>query len=115
MITDIAGEGKTFVASKRPPSPTSTIVASAGLSAKAKNAAAVNISKNVIWRPAFTRSQCSRIERKASSVIGASFRRTLSVKRTKWGDVYTLTEYPASFNKARRKAQVEPFPLVPAT
>ena len=48
MITETAGFLMTFVASKRPPSPTSTIAASAGCSENSTNITAVRISNTVI-------------------------------------------------------------------
>ena len=56
-MTVSRGRATTLVASSRPPSPTSTSAMSAGVSAMARNAAAVVISKKVIGAPAFAASQ----------------------------------------------------------
>ena len=50
----------TFVASRRPPSPTSRSVQSAGARAKATKAAQVVISKKVIGSPSLAASQSAR-------------------------------------------------------
>src|SRR3989344_4953818 len=51
-MTLTAGASKTLVASNRPPSPTSTMHRSAGVSAKARYASTVVISKKLIGSPA---------------------------------------------------------------
>ena len=51
MMTETAGFSITLVASKRPPSPTSTIAASAGFSENSTNMAAVRISNTVMVSP----------------------------------------------------------------
>ena len=60
MIRHRRGRATTLVASSRPPSPTSSSTQSAGVSAKARKAAAVVISKKVIGAPALAASQRSR-------------------------------------------------------
>jgi hypothetical protein len=76
-----------LVASSRPPSPTSSSTASAGVSAKARNAAAVVISKKVIGAPRFAASQVSRRLISRSSSISSPASRMRSLKRERCGEV----------------------------
>jgi hypothetical protein len=85
VITETSGGLITLVASSRPPMPTSSSVRSAGVRAKARKAATVVISKNVIGRPALTRSTSCRIAISASSSISVPATRMRSLKRTRCG------------------------------
>ena len=80
-MTVAAGFGMTFVESKSPPRPVSKITRSAGTLEKARNAAAVVISKKVIGLPAFLSLISIRRSDKASSEIKLSARRIRSLKR----------------------------------
>ena len=40
---------------------------------------------------------------------------SVSLKRSKWGEVNVPVRYPASLNRASKTATVDPFPLVPPT
>ena len=59
----------------------------AGMSVKARKAAAVVISKKVIGAPALAASQRSRQAASRSSAMGAPSRRMRSLKRTRWGEM----------------------------
>ena len=92
VMTVSAGRATTLVASRRPPSPTSRITASAGRSAKASSAAAVVTSKNVMAAPAFacwvrfstSARNASSMGRALPSAPASSMR---SWKRTRCGEV----------------------------
>ncbi len=88
-ITLARAEGRTLVASYRPPIPTSIKATSAGVLAKARNPALVRISKDVVGCPAFTLSAYSR--RSIRAVVSISFPSSTnrSLRRTKWGEVMT--------------------------
>ena len=88
---------------------------SAGTRAKSRKAAAVIASNTVIWLLAFTASISSSAWARSSSETSAPARRIRSLKRTRCGEVKTWTRKPAASAMARRKAQVLPLPLVPAT
>ena len=114
-IPQTSGRSITLVASSRPPSPTSITQASAGARAKARKATAVVVSKKL--------ARCRRLRpgpptagrqaRRPRSAVPAM--RMRSLKRTRCGLVNKCTLRPLASSAARRKAQVEPLPLVPAT
>ncbi len=72
VIAVTSGLSTTLVASRRPPRPVSSNSRSAGVSAKAMNAAAVVISNSVISSPPFAASARARQSINLSSEIGAS-------------------------------------------
>ena len=82
-----AGWRSRLVASSRPPSPVSSSTMSAGTRAKARNAAAVVISKKVIGASWLARSHSSSSTRSASSSINCPASRMRSWNRTRCGEV----------------------------
>ena len=80
-----AGSAMTLVASSRPPKPTSTIVAAAGVRAKARKAAAVVTSKKLgRISPALSSTSLNSAASASSSIsVPASLIRSL--KRTRCG------------------------------
>ena len=109
------GSTITLVASSRPPRPTSTMQASAVCSAKARKAAVVVTSKKLALTPSAMSSTRARYPASGASSINWPATRMRSLNRTRWGEVKTWTLLPSASMAARRKAQVEPLPLVPAT
>ena len=79
------GAGMTFVASSRPPSPTSRTARSTAASRNARNAASVATSKKERSGPS-SRARSSA-PASASSLTGAPSTRMRSAKRHRWGEV----------------------------
>ena len=111
-----SGRSMTLVASSRPPRPTSRMQASAGVRAKARKATAVVDLEEARLDAVAGVEHFARARRRArSSSISLPAIRMRSLKRTRCGLVNMWTVWPAASSAARRKAQVEPLPLVPAT
>ena len=115
VIAVAAGGGITLVASPRPPNPTSSTHKSAGAAANIWKAAAVITSNNVMGSPAFMASICAIVAFSMASDTISPATRNRSLNRIRCGEVNTCTRHPAASPIARRKAQVLPLPLVPAT
>ena len=115
VMPQARGFSMTLVASSRPPSPTSMIAASAGERAKARKATAVVASKKLGSMPLLaSRTSFSSAASWPSSISWPAIRMR-SLKRTRCGLVKAWILWPAASSAARRKAQTEPLPLVPAT
>ncbi len=121
VTIEISGS-TTFVASNRPPIPTSSTAICTLLSAKYRNASAVSISKKLGIcgsRPVLTsRSAVSETRKKSraksASAISSRPTRIRSFGRSRCGDVYSPVRSPASVKIEASVAAVEPFPFVPA-
>ena len=85
-MTLSSGRSMTLVASSVPPSPTSMMARSAGVSAMATKAAAVVLSNTVASTP-FTASIRSRMADSVSSEISSPASRIRSLNRTRCGEV----------------------------
>ena len=121
VIIMTAGE-RMFVASRRPPRPTSKTPNSTRSCAKHSNAMAVTHSKYVgcarsLWAASSSSiSACSRVKSAAndSSLISLPLMRMRSLIFSRWGEVYSPVRKPACRRMDSRNAAVEPLPLVPA-
>jgi hypothetical protein len=87
MMTVASGAAIMLVASNSPPSPVSSSRMSAGTREKARKAATVVISKNVIGSPPLARSHSSISSTSACSSMRSPARRMRSWKRTRCGEV----------------------------
>jgi hypothetical protein len=104
-----------FVASSRPPSPTSTTATSTPASAKCASASAVVASKKVAPSSVSRGALCSSHAVMASGAMGTPSTAIRSEKSTRCGEVYRPTRTPAPRSSASSVATVLPLPLVPAT
>ena len=74
-------------------------------------------SNSVGWSamfPAASRT-CSAAAMRSPSEMSAPLTEIRSFTRTRWGEIYMPVLYPAAVRTDASMAQVEPFPLVPAT
>src|SRR5579859_3436938 len=112
----------TFVASRRPPSPTSNTPNSTRARAKCSNAIAVTHSKYVGCPRSFPSANNSsfaswirvNVSAKASSLISSPFTRMRSLIFSRCGEVLSPVRNPAQRSIDSRNAAVDPFPFVPA-
>ena len=108
-----------FVASHRPPSPTSTTATSTGASANAAYASAVITSKKESWisERSSTSAMYGSISRytstKRSAEIGAPSITTRSVTLTRCGLVYRPLRRPKPSSRASIMRAVDVLPFVP--
>ena len=116
-ITAHSGARMTFVASSRPPRPTSSTTMSHCWSANHKIAAAVTSSNSVGGSGIAATHGRSRSHTAASSasVMGVPLTCIRSLKRSMNGEMYSPVRYPAARRTDASIAAVEPFPFVPAT
>ena len=113
----------TFVASSRPPRPTSRTATSTRARRNSSNAAAVVTSKNVGWTASAPSARsCSMVSRISSTTAASRSRATgcpsmvnRSVRSTRCGEVYRAERWPAALSAASTIATTEPLPFVPAT
>src|SRR5437660_397317 len=114
-----ANGSTTLVASSRPPSPTSTTAICTRSCAKARKPISVVSSKKV--SPSSRSAHGTRRAISASSAAarssetGSPATRIRSQKWKRCGEVYSPVRSPAARRAASAKAQVDPFPLLPAT
>ena len=105
----------TFVASSRPPSPTSMTPTCAPRAARSAKAMAVVASKKLASRRSICGWRNVVHSANASSPIGTPSTTMRSRTETRCGEVYIPTLCPRAASSAPMKAQVEPLPFVPAT
>ncbi len=113
--TPAASGSSTLVASRRPPSPTSTTDTSTPARANISNAIAVVASKKVAWSASTIGSRRPIQSTTASSVTGVPSIRMRSRKSTRCGELYTPTRTPARLSSASSVAHTLPLPFVPPT
>ena len=112
----------TFVASKRPPMPTSSTATSTLRRRKIERASAVVASKNVGGWPSRPDAQSRSIVsltaaasvRRASSSTGRPSTANRSLSAIRCGEVYRPVAYPAARSPRSVMAATEPLPFVPA-